>query len=151
MDFDKLTNGDKIIGGSFIVFFISLFLPWFSVDVEFFDASANGWDVGFIWGVFPFLLGAVMVAQIAIERFTETDLPEIPVTWGQVHLGIGGLCAVLLILKLLIGEGDPWSRSFGLFLAAIAAIGLAVGGFFKFQEDQQGATAGGGSGPAQPF
>ena len=67
-----------------------------------------------------------------------------------MHLGLGGLAALLVVLKLLIGE-DPSSvvkRAFGLFIAAIAAIGLAAGGFLKFQEGEDAPAAGGtGSAP----
>lgn len=159
MDLNKLTLGDKIIAGSFLAFFIFLFLPWFSISVSGFDfggsGDASGWDVDFLWSTLPFLLGLVMVAQIAIDRFTTVDLPELPVTWGQVHLGLGGLAALLVLLKLLIGESNDFvdiSRAYGLFLATLAAIGLAAGGFFKMQEDDGSATAGpGASGPPQSF
>lgn len=154
MDFNKLTNADKVVAGGFLAFFISLFLPWFKVDFGGFgSATASGWDVDFLWSTLPFLLGLIMVAQIALDRFSSVELPEIPVTWGQVHLGLGGLSALLVVLKLLIGEDDPISRSWGLFVAVIAAGALAGGGFLKFQEDGTGggASAGGGSAPPQPF
>lgn len=151
MDLSKLSLGDKIIGGAALVYLISMFLPWFTIDLDFLgSADANGFDVGFLWGFFPLLLAIVMVVQIVLDKMTTTQLPEIPATWGQVHLGLGGLAALLVVLKLLIGESDPWSRSFGLFLATLAAIGLAVGGFFKMQEEGGTATTGSSS-PPQSF
>lgn len=153
MDFNKLTNGDKAVAGGFLLFFISLFLPWFKLDFGAFggSATASGWDVDFLWSTLPFLLGLIMVGQIALDRFSSVELPEIPVTWGQVHLGLGGLAAFLVVIKLLIGE-EYLDRSWGLFVAAIAAIAMAAGGFLKFQEDGGKAPAsGGGTTPPQPF
>ncbi len=153
VDFDKLTNADKVVAGGFLAFFISLFLPWFKLDFGGFgSATASGWDVDFMWSTLPFLLGLIMVAQIALDRFSSVELPEIPVTWGQVHLGLGSLTAFLVVVKLLIGE-DVIDRSWGLFVAAIAAGAMAAGGFLKFQEDGAGggASAGGSSAPPQAF
>jgi hypothetical protein len=101
--------------------------------------------VGFLWGFFPLLLALIMVAIVAVKAFSpDTDLPELPITYGQLLLGLGGLAALLVVIKLLIGE-DFFSRTFGLFLAAAAAIGLAVGGFLKMKEGED-ATAGSGGG-----
>jgi len=160
LDLSKLTTSDKVIAGGGIVLFIAQFLPWFKIsfggDFGFGGASAtgNGFDVGFIWGTFPMLLGLIMLAQVAITVFApDTKLPDLPATWGQIHLGAGSLAAVLVVLKLLIGESDDGipgvdvTRQFGIFLAVLAALALAGGGFLKFQEEKAG---GGGSGPAEP-
>lgn len=143
MDLNKLTLSDKVIAGSAIALLIFSFLPWFTFDLGPFggNVSVNGWDVGFLWGVFPVILGIIMLVQVALTAFSpETKLPDLPVTWGQVHLGAGGLAALLVVLKLLIGQ-DGFSRGFGLFLAAVAAIGLAAGGFLKFQAEKSGTSA----------
>jgi hypothetical protein len=169
MDLNKLTPGEKIVGGAAIVFIISTFLPWFTLKLEFFGVSesesGNGWDVGFLWGRFPAILALIMLIAIIVNRFTTTELPTLPVPWGTVHLGLGVLAALLVILKLIIGEdggvsdaemelfeeaGGEISRAFGIFLAALAAIALAVGGFFMFNEDKSGATGGTNTPPA-PF
>lgn len=141
MDLDKLSTGDKVIAGSAIAYFIFMFFPWFELDLGPGDifisgtADANGFDVGFLWGFFPLLLALLMVLIVALQAFSpDTQLPELPITYGQLLLGLGGLAAFLVILKLLIGE-DFFSRQFGLFLATFAAIGLAVGGFLRMQED----------------
>jgi hypothetical protein len=142
VDLSKLTTGDKVVAGSALAYFIFMFFPWFSFDageltggIVIGGQDFNGFDVGFLWGVFPLILALLMVAVIAVKAFSpDTDLPELPVSYGQLQLALGGLAAFLVILKLLIGE-DFVSRSFGLFLATLAAIGLAAGGYLKMQED----------------
>ena len=153
MDLSKLTTADKVISISAIVLFIASFLPWFTVEVNggaFGSASAsgNGWDVGFLWSGIPVILGLAMLAVVAIRAFSpETSLPDLPITWGQALLGAGVLAALLVILKLLIGEDEGFgfdvSRSYGIFIATLAAIGLAVGGFMKMQEAEGGGAAAG--------
>ncbi len=160
MDINKLTRGEQIIGVAAIVFIISTFLPWFSASFEGFGLSetstANGWDVGFLWGRFPALIALVMLVWIILDKLTDVTLPDLPVARGQLLLGLGALVALLVVLKLLIGEdggvsgaeaamldefGVKISRSWGLFVAVIAAIALAVGGFFAMQEDGAGASS----------
>jgi hypothetical protein len=142
VDLNKLTQGEKVIGGSAIALFIFSFLPWFGK----FSGSRNGWDY-FLFGVIPVFLAIIMAAQIAISRFTETKLPDLPLTWGQVHLIAGSLAAVLILLKLLIGDSVgggsvlgthipsiTLDRKYGIYLSFLAAIALAAGGYIKSRE-----------------
>jgi hypothetical protein len=142
VDLNKLTQSEKVIGGSAVALLLFSFFPWYGK----FGGSRNGWDY-FLFGVIPVFLGIIMAAQIAISRFTETKLPDPPLAWGQIHLIAGSLAAVLVLLKLLIGDkvgggsvlgtsipSITLDRKFGIFLALLAAIGLAAGGFLKSRE-----------------
>jgi hypothetical protein len=165
MDFTKLKTSDWVIAASGLVLLIASFLDWFTVEIEgneFFSgasAGGNGWDVGFFWAGIPVLLGLAMIAVVAIRAFSpETRLPDLPIGWGQALFIAGVVAAVIVVLKLLIGEdvdgpealGIEVKRAFGLFLATLAAIGLAVGGFLKWQEEKAGVglTPSGGPSPA---
>lgn len=152
MDLDKLTTSDKVVAASGIVLFIAYFLPWFKVDFGLASVSANGSDVGFFWATLPMLIGLVMAGIVIATKLFDVKLPDLPAPLGQIMLALGALAAVLVVLKLIIGE-DPSSivdRAYGLFLAALAAIGLAVGGYLKYQEGDTATTRGGGTGTA-PF
>lgn len=168
MDFSKLKTSDWVIGASGLVLLIASFLDWFTVSVEGNEfvgggsASGNGWDVGFFWAGIPVLLGLAMIAVVAIRAFSpETKLPDLPIGWGQALFIAGAVAAVIVLLKLLIGEdvdgaeafGLEVKRAFGLFLATLAAIGLAAGGFLKWQEEKSGAGLDAGpfaGGPGAP-
>ena len=157
MDLNKLSTSDKVIAGSGILLFIAYFLPWFTADAGIVSVDATGGDVGFLWATLPMLLGLVMAGVVIASKLFDVKLPELPVPWGQAMLGAGALAAVLVVLKLIIGEdadgaealGIDISRGIGIFLATIAALGLAAGGFLQLQEGDD-APAGGGTGSA-PF
>ncbi len=160
MDLSKLSTSDKVISIGGLVLFIAAFLPWFTADYpgdEFFRAAsydANGWDVGFIWAGVPGLLGLAAAGVILATKLGSAKVPDLPISWGQAFLFAGGLSAVLVVLKLLVGEDAPTAfelaggsvdRSWGLFVATIAALAFAAGGYLKFQEEKAAPPANGPS------
>jgi hypothetical protein len=130
VDLNKLTRTEQIICGSAVVLLLASFMPWYSK----FGGSRNGWDY-FFWGVIPVLIGLVMLAHIVITKLADNvTVPDLP--WPMVHLVGGIVAAALVVLKLLIGDevsalglSVDLDRSFGLFLATLAALGLAYGGY----------------------
>lgn len=154
MDLSKLTLSDKVIAGSGIALLIFSFLPWYGKG----GYSESGWSY-FLWGIIPALLAIALVALVAVKNFaSNVKLPEAP--YGLIFLGGAGLAALLVILKLLIGQkygGFGFSvsleRKFGLFLAVLASIGLVAGAFLKFQAGEETTTSssGGGNTPPTPF
>ncbi|MDQ2649056.1 MAG: hypothetical protein M3Z03_05845 [Actinomycetota bacterium] len=148
MDLNKLTTSDKVIAGSGLLLFIASFLPWFKFDFGPFggEVTANGWDVGFFWAGIPGLLGLAAAGAVISSKLFDTKLPELPIGWGQAFLMAGAISAVIVVLKLIMGE-DVVDRAYGLFVATIAALGFAGGGYLAFQEEK---TGGPRTGPA-PF
>lgn len=151
MDINKLTRGDRIVVGSGIAFLIFMFFPWFGKG----SYNRNGFHY-FLFGWIALIIVIVMVAQILVHRFTDTKMPEMPLTWGQGHLILGGLVTLIVLIKLIIGDKYSFfgvgsvtlDRKFGLFLALLSAIGLTVGAYFKMQEGDELKAA--GPGPASP-
>lgn len=140
MDLSKLSTGDKVIAGSGIALFVFSWLPWFKLDLGPFGGTytQNGWHF-FVTGIVPVLLGLAMVAWIVTTKLADVDLPELPIPQALLLLALGGVAAILILLRLLVGGDDAGtdvlSRSFGLFLSLLAAIGLAAGAFLNFQAD----------------
>ena len=165
MDLTKLSNGDKVVAGSGIALFIFSFFPWYGVSG--FSDGRSGWDY-FFTGIVPTLLAVALVAYVAVTKLADgVKLPDLPVGWPLVVLGAAGLAALLVLLRLVMGDsvdvpfGSDFDldRKFGIFLATLAAIGLAAGAFLKFQEDggelptKGGGASGTGNGstPPTPF
>jgi len=161
VDLSKLTTSDKLILGGVLAYLIFMFFPWYGIDVSVFGTtqsfSSSGWDY-FLGGILPLILILVMCSHVLVSAFSDTELPEPPVPWAQVHMGTGIVAAVIVVLRLLIASDDYGSidtgvnldRKFGLFLAVIAAIVVAVGGVKKSQEGESTPTSGGDTGSA-PF
>jgi len=148
MDLNKLSTADKVIGASALLFLIAMFMPWYGLA----GGNYNGWDY-FLTGILPLLIALAMVAVIAIQRFTTTELPRPPIPWSLIHLIAGIAIAVLVLLRLLItsdveaaGVSFDLDRKYGLWISLIAALGLAVGGYRKNQESEE-ALAGPGTTP----
>lgn len=138
MDPSKLSTSDRVIAASGVVLFVASFLPWFKLDIFGQTFTANGWDVGFFWAGIPALLGLAATASILASRLGDVQLPELPVGWGQAYFVAGAVSAVIVLLKLVIGE-DVVDRAWGLFVAALGAGAFAYGGFLAFQRDKGGA------------
>jgi hypothetical protein len=144
MDLKKLTTGDWVVGVSAILLLIFSFFPWFDYQLEGTEGSigdTNGWDF-FLFGIIPVLIGLASAALVAVSRFTTSELPKMgSLSWAQVHLIMGVVAAVLVLLLVLIGDDESvfgleidGDRQVGLFLAFLAAIGLAVGGLLKTRD-----------------
>ena len=137
---DKLTTSEKVILGGAIAYLIFMFFPWYGIE-DISDAGNTGWDY-FLGGIIPLILIVIMAVHIVVTRFApDTQLPDPPVPWSQVHLFAGAAAAVIVLLRTIIGSdvdtpfGDfGLDRKVGLFLALLAAIVVAVGGYLKSQE-----------------
>jgi hypothetical protein len=155
---DKLTTSDKLIliGGG--IYFIAMFLPWWGIDTGFGDYANSGWDY-FLGGWLPLVLIAIMAVHVALTRFSpDTKIPDLPVPWGQGYLIAGVVAAVIVVLRLLVPAEEcaggfcvDLDRKFGILIAVIAAICVAVGGSMKLKEDEPGAAMGGGDTGSAPF
>jgi hypothetical protein len=171
VDDNKLDVPDIIAIASVTVFFIASFLPWFRIKVAFgedvpgaFDfevptnETVNGWSAGFPGAYLPLLLGlALLFLLLGPKLVPDLRLPDLP---PYLPLVLGGAAAFLVLVKLVIGEdigvnaaieeftsvSVDSSRSFGIFLAFLATLGMVAAGFLKFQE----ANGGGGGSPTSP-
>jgi hypothetical protein len=70
-------------------------------------------------------------------------------SWGQIHVILGAIAAALVVLLVLIGDDESGfgftidgDRQIGLYLAALAALGLLAGGLLKMRDPADAATPG---------
>jgi hypothetical protein len=141
-DIQNVETPDWIAGGSALVLFISLFLPWVHVK---FGGGLLGTNVSANSGPsFGWISILSVLAVLAIFVVVLLDV-ELPFPSGLVYLGAGGLSVLFTALVMLlrpIGTGGlsisglskvPW---YGAIIGLIAGIGIVVAGFMKFQEQR---------------
>lgn len=121
MDTSRVSFGELVAAVGGIVLFFSLFLDWY--------AGANAWELFNLVDIWLLLIVIAAIA-LAAAQATQTDLG---VPSGLVAV-LGGIA--LVITLTLLFEGDD--RGLGLFLALLAAIGIAYGGYTAMTERQRG-------------
>jgi Protein of unknown function (DUF2510) len=166
-DTTRIRFGEMIAAVSGIVLFISLFLEWYSVKGKGLAAGAgsggvSGWESLSFIDILLFLI-AIIAVGVAVLRATNTTLRQLPASTAFILL-VAGAIATLLVLFRLLSTGDlghpevsafiDISRSYGIIIALLAAIGVTVGGWLGWNEEGRpmpgGAGRGAGAGGALP-
>lgn len=149
MELDRLSMGEKIAAASGVLLFVFMFFDWYGVEVSgvggftgaISGAGGSAWDALDVIPIF-LMLAIVVAIGVAIVRLTDADL-EPPVSMNAIVAALGGL-AVLLILYRIVdkpGGGDfggvavDLTLKIGIFLALIAAAGIAYGGWSAMREE----------------
>lgn len=144
MDTDQLKNtatnlstGNKILGGSATVALVATFLPWYKFDVPF----AEG--VGFAGRQFTFgWMGMVLLvaaaALVLAPAFGAKQVQTNTLRTEQIALVSAGLGMLLWLVRLASLPGfnafNTLQRSFGLYVAIIAAAGVVYGVIASMKE-----------------
>lgn len=139
-DFDpgRISPGQTIAGGAGIALFVFLFLHWFD--------GASAWAS---FDVVDFLLAAIALLAVGVAGAQAMGSDPLARNTGTV-LAVSGIVATSIILTFVL-EGD--GRKVGLYLAFLAAIALAYGGWRTMHEapGTPGPLAGaGGFGSGRP-
>ena len=143
-----LSTATKLLLGAGVLMFIDLFLSWQKqcVDTPIGDvcASQSGWHG---WGT---LVGVLVIALIAWEVAQLLGLlanVNIPVAATIVSAALAAGILLFTILKFLV---DNEARSWPSWLGLLLAIAIAVGGWLKWKETPEPATAYTPSSPPPP-
>jgi hypothetical protein len=147
-------TGDKVTMGGGLVLFLAVFLPWFTLSAggggKHASAALVGMDLSFVSAWLPALLGLIAATAVAATTLGTARLPRIPGGWPRVVVFIGAVALVLVVHKLLVGErangfGYTVHRTFGIYVAALAAVAVVIGGSLQVDEqrsrDAQGRRA----------
>lgn len=128
MNFQTMNKQRKFVLIAAVVGIISCFLPWFSISVFGYSSSVNGMHS---WGLLAFIgfIGAGVAAFLGDQTKTMAQ------TFWFVALACGAL-SVLGVLLFFIrissatgGFGGGAGYGFGIFIAAIAAIGVLASAY----------------------
>ncbi|MHB0866025.1 MAG: hypothetical protein ACYC6B_01825 [Thermoleophilia bacterium] len=150
MDLSELTLGEKIVGGGAIALLITLFLPWYafssnSIMGNFSDKislmSGSGGVAFLVLLACVVAVGAIVLRMLNVFDISDQGVPE-----ATVVLGAAGVGALLVVWKFLSMPSGGYSagefgsagygRSYGAYLALVAAIALVAGAVMKFQEER---------------
>jgi hypothetical protein len=151
MELDRLSRGEQIAAVSAVLLFVFMFFDWFGVEVsgvpgfsgEVTGGGGSAWDALDVIPIF-LMLAIVAAIGVAIVRLTDADL-EPPISLNAIVAALGAL-AVLLILYRIVDPPGGGGSSFegvevdttlklGIFLALVAAAGIAYGGYSAMREE----------------
>lgn len=157
MDLNRLSTGEKILGGSALLLlltsFISLWAKYESPEVagvlESQATRENAWSEAFNFltklGLILTIVALVLVVAKAAGAFDTVNLPA---PLGLIYLGVAGLAALLIVLTAVIGPQETYGgfgaevdlEDFGvevsrgplLYLGALLSLAMAGGAFMHF-------------------
>ena len=127
-----LSRASQILIGASLLLFIDLFFPWNKFCFGDICATANGWHR------FGLLAGVLAIAIVVLELLAAmgTDLLANS-NKGTIMLALAvGTLASAILRVLMDSEGMAW----GAWLGLILALGVAYGGWLRYQEAGGGTT-----------
>jgi hypothetical protein len=127
MNLDNVTRDDWILGGIALFLAIDLlFLPWFDISIGplSFTSTATGSPDGWL-GILGVLACVALIADIAVERLSDTELPTIGGDRASTRKILAIVAAAFVALKFLFHIHFSLF-GFGFWLGAIAAIALVA-------------------------
>ena len=152
MDKSKLKPGEIIAAVGAVILLVGiLFLNWYSFggdfetafgDVKFSTSTSIGaWDGEGFLGVIAnliILIAGVVGLGLAVVKLTSKSV-SLPVAASALTAGMGIAAFVMVVLRIIFRPGEiSSSLEFGIFVALVGAIVLAVGGWMSRKEE--GAT-----------
>jgi hypothetical protein len=146
---DKLSPGEKIVGGAAIALFIFMFFNWFGAEVSGvngFSGSVSG-QAGNAWDTLDFipvvLLITVVAALVMVGLRLADSVYEPPVPMSTIVTALGVISVLLILFRIIDpptlasfgGVSVDATLSVGIFLGLIAAGGIAYGGYSTMREE----------------
>jgi formate hydrogenlyase subunit 3/multisubunit Na+/H+ antiporter MnhD subunit len=137
MDLRRLSAGDWIAGVSGLALLVSLFVPWYELDLCAVLASDVGESAGCPtrsgWeslAALDVLLALVAATAVALPLITATQrVPAVPIALAAVVTLVGLVGVVLVLIRVLSIPDWAFDREWGLWLALAGSIGIVAGGY----------------------
>jgi hypothetical protein len=144
-EFSRLRNGDRMVAvGAIALFIFMFFFKWFGIDVpaivsafvaaSHVSTSANAWHTleAIRWLLFITIL--VSVAWVVLEGLGRKF--ELPISLSAIVAGLGTLCTLLVIYRVLISHPFPHAQvKIGAWLGLISCALIAYGGYRSMTEE----------------
>jgi len=131
-----LTSSGRIVAATGVLFLLDTFLPWHRLCVGVQDAKVcrvdQAWDTSF--STLAALLVLALVAEVIAVQVAGLRLPDLGRrTWGQARLAVSAAATVLVLLQLLVGDGNL-DRAYGSVLGLFLVVGLTYGNYLRISE-----------------
>jgi hypothetical protein len=137
MDTGRLSQGAMIAAISGLVLFISLFFDWVGIEVTGVgSASQTGWESQSSLDIYLLIVSVIAVVPGVLALTGGGGY--LPIANAANALLLGAIAVILMFFTMFIGFPDGLDRKFGMWLALIASIGVAVGGYLAAQEEAVG-------------
>jgi len=149
MDFTRLTQGEKIAGVSGVALILIMFIPdWYAAEIggqSVPDSGADAWQAFSFIDIILFVTVAAAIG-LALISASQTEV-GLPVAASAVVAGLGILSVILVLFRIIDTPGDTSAasaflgqefdvtRSIGVWLGLIGAVGVAYGGWRAMQEE----------------
>ena len=150
MDTSKLSRYDWVVVGGMILMFFALLLTWYRVVIpeQLLNAlgselrnvgvgtpglSVNGWH--YFSAVLAWLLTVLATIIVLLKAFPGFSF-RMPLPEGLVIMALGAIAFVLVLYRLIAvpAPAEAFGRGAGVYVAMLATLAVAVGGFFKNAE-----------------
>jgi len=121
-DWKQLSTRDRVVVCFAGIALISLFLPWWGVDVLSFSLSVDGWSAGFTaWagGLLLTAAGVLLALRRSGTAFSPNVKPAVLVA-GVAALGL--LLVVIRWASLPRADGHAVGARYGLYVALVAGV-----------------------------
>jgi hypothetical protein len=119
-DARRWTFADRITGGATLVLLISLFLPWFGTDGDFFSVSVDGMWHGYM--AIDLILAVAILGYLVVKAgFVSLSSGFSVTTAGHLLAGAVGLNLLLAIISFATKPtGTNWQ--YGAYIGLAAAV-----------------------------
>jgi hypothetical protein len=134
MDAMRVRQGRLIAGVGGLMLFGFLFLPWFGEG----GANLTGWEGQSSTDIFLLITAMVAVAAF-LPGSRASVVPGVSMSGAAAVLG--GVATILLIWLAFIDFPSGADRKVGVYLALLAAIVIAIGGYMSTQDAPVSARA----------
>jgi hypothetical protein len=138
-----LSQGTKIAAGAAVVLLISTFLEWVHASVSLGPIKASSGSSGFSEYFFGKLVALLAIGVIVlIVLAAKGSLPDLPLPTSMLIAGAGVLSFLFALFHVFSTPGGDVSgvsgvdigASYGVYVAMLAAAGVAFGGYRMMNE-----------------